>query len=188
MWGSFTLLGTLAYGDGRSRAIETKCGARLAEITFLGNFLRIDMEVKSLLPARAARDIARKPNFVYAALAPAPEYYRCIQFLIKLYDTTFYKPNHHPSYEELTSTYLYNGSLPRTLFTLHIRPVTNERDTCSAFVFTKGFSTYAGGGRKIGGEPRRRNKGENKIKTAPANGCEVREKSTRKGGLMVWRR
>lgn len=74
MWGSFTLVGTLAYGSGRRRAIETKCGARLAEITFVGNFLRIDMEVKSLLPERAAcpcrsrsRDSARKANFVYAA-------------------------------------------------------------------------------------------------------------------------
>lgn len=74
MWGSFTLVGTLAYGSGRRRAIETKCGARLAEITFVGNFLRIDMEVKSLLPARAAcpcrcRDSARKANFEYAATA-----------------------------------------------------------------------------------------------------------------------
>lgn len=74
MWGSFTLVGTLAYGSGRRRAIETKCGARLAEITFVGNFLRIDMEVKSLLPERAAcpcrcRDSARKANFVYAAPA-----------------------------------------------------------------------------------------------------------------------
>lgn len=72
MWGSFTLVGTLAYGSGRRRAIETKCGARLAEITFVGNFLRIDKEVKSLLPARAAcpcwsRDSARKANFAYAA-------------------------------------------------------------------------------------------------------------------------
>lgn len=74
MWGSFTLVGTLAYGSGRRRAIETKCGARLAEITFVGNFLRIDMEVKSLLLARAAcsyrcRDSARNANFAYEATA-----------------------------------------------------------------------------------------------------------------------
>lgn len=81
-----------------------------------------------------------------------------------------------------------NTKAKKNLYLLYISaPVTNERNTCSAFVFT-GFPTYAGGGRKIGGESGRRHKGENKIKTAPANGCEVREKSTRKAGLMVWRR
>lgn len=49
-------VGTLAYGFGYLRGIETKCGARLAEITFVGKFLPIDMEVKSLLPRDTSRE------------------------------------------------------------------------------------------------------------------------------------
>ncbi|CAH2086699.1 unnamed protein product [Euphydryas editha] len=77
--------------------------------------------------------------------------------------------------------------LAKNLYLLYISaPVTNERGYLLSIRIHKRFSpTYDG--RKIGGEPGRRYKGENKIKTAPANGYEVREKSTRKAGLMVRR-
>lgn len=81
-----------------------------------------------------------------------------------------------------------HGSLAKNLYLLYIsEPVTNERGYLLGIRIHKRFSP-TNGGREIGGEPGRRFKGENKIKTAPGNGCEVREKSTRKAGLMVWRR
>lgn len=98
MWGSFTLVGTLAYGSGRRRAIETKCGARLAEITFVDNFLRIDMEVKSLLPARCAATTL--VNRTLSTL-PCKQPYPIRHVLIKLYDYEQYRAS------PLTFTYLH---------------------------------------------------------------------------------
>lgn len=74
------------------------------------------------------------------------------------------------TFNDKISSSMYPGrvcyiTVQKNLYLLYIsaEAVTNERNTCSAFVFTKGFPTYATGGREIGGEPGRRHKGE-KIK------------------------
>lgn len=126
---------------GRSNKMWSKVG----EITFDANFLRIDVEVKSLLPA--ARQLC-PPFMPRRSLHPLLNAICVASSELTGRDESLQSRVLSPTCAYISAIYL---RATKSVFTLHSGLVTNERDTCSAFVFTKGFSTYGGGGREIGG-------------------------------------